>query len=251
MTQITPEQTAYAEFTLTEAPDSLPTVAAYKVSADGVFGAGSGMSPTVVNVAGLSYYASAIVPADAAPGDRYSLLVTVTVGGTASVFWLGLGQVGSNALTDEQAAALERIDAKAALIGTDGALVEVVTPIGSGGEITLYSGVDYVDTAAGPLIIPVPAAVQSRVPAVDQPVYFQGRRRRTGTDYFDVAGVVIDDPDSPGSKAVSVPIPRGSIDSEFPFDDNWFYFVGDRAGSLQDAFIAGSLKLCPGPIVPA
>lgn len=159
--------------------------------------------------------------------------------------------VKAGALTPEQAALLEAIGEKTALIGTDGALAEIVSPIGSGGEITLYSGVDYVDTAAGPLVIPVPAAVQSRAPAVDQPVYFQGRRRRTGTDYFDVAGVVIDNPDSPGSKAVSVPIPRGSIDSEFPFDDNWFYFVGDRPGSLQDAFIAGALKLCPGPIVPA
>ncbi len=187
--------------------------------------------------------------------------LTVSSGGTtAQEVWeyatreltsIDLSGVEINALTPTQAAWLEAIYGKTALIGTDGALAVVVTPIGSGGEITLYSGVDYVDTAAGPLIIPVPAAVQSRVPAVDQPVYFQGRRRRTGTYYFDVAGVVIDDPDSPGSKAVSVPIPRGSIDSEFPFDDNWFYFVGDRAGSLQDAFIAGALKICPGPIPPA
>lgn len=140
MTQLLPEQTAYAEFTLAEAPDSLPTVSAYKVSADGVFGTQSGMSETAVNVSGLSYYASAIVPVDASPGDRYSLLVTVTVGGTDSVFWLALGQVGRG-LTPEQATWLEETHAKAMLIGTGQAFVEV--PIDGDSNITVRRSRDY------------------------------------------------------------------------------------------------------------
>lgn len=132
MIDLLPEQTAYAEFTLTETPDSLPTVAAYKVSADGVFGTASGMSETVVNVSGLSYYASAIVPEDAAPGDRYSLLVTVTVGGTASVFWLALGQV-ERGLTPEQAAWIQETHEKAMLIGTGMAVVSA--PVNSEGSL--------------------------------------------------------------------------------------------------------------------
>src|SRR5690606_760211 len=103
MTQLLPGQAVYSEFTLSEAPDNLPTVSAYKVSADGVFGTQAGMSPTVVYVSGLSYYSSAMVPEDASPGDRFSLLATVTVGGRARVFWLALGQVGRGLAPGQQA----------------------------------------------------------------------------------------------------------------------------------------------------
>lgn len=155
-----------------------------------------------------------------------------------------------NALTSDQAQMLVEIHSKTGMIGAGG-FAEIVSPIGKSGNLSLHSGVDFVTGAAGPISLEVPGAVQDRAPAIDEAVYFQGRRWRDSDVTFEAAGKIVASTKNPGGKAVEIPIPRSILSDVRHFDDDWRYFVGHRSETLQDAFMGGPLTIYPGPIPPS
>lgn len=91
---IVPGQTVPVPFTLSETPDSTPTLTAYQSTAAGVLSDVSAtVSPVVTLLSGLAYHASFTVPADALHGTSYQLLVSVTIRGETTTHWLDGGAV--------------------------------------------------------------------------------------------------------------------------------------------------------------
>lgn len=136
---ITPGQTVPVPFTLSEVPDSTPTLTVYRSTAAGVLSDVTATTAPVVTQlgAGLEYHAYYTVPAGVLHGTGFQLLASVTIGGETTTHWLDGGSVelwASQASVDEVAA-------KTALITSGG--VSVVSPVFLGGRIVVTEGFDY------------------------------------------------------------------------------------------------------------
>lgn len=128
-----------------------------------------------------------------------------------------------------------------------GGVPSAISPIGEGGTITLYTGVDYTENAAGYLIVPIPDLVQGRAPAVGEAVFFQGRHCSADPETFEASGEVIERASDPTKRDAQIEILRSDMSAITKIDSNWLYFVGDRPPSLQDSFMAAKLILKHGP----
>lgn len=91
---IAPGQTVPVPFTLSEAPDSTPTLTVYQSTPDGMLSdVTATVSPVVVQLSGLAYHAVFTVPAGASHGTSYQLLVSVTIAAETTTHWLDGGTV--------------------------------------------------------------------------------------------------------------------------------------------------------------
>lgn len=148
---IAPGQTVPVPFTLSETPDSTPTVTVYQSTAAGVLSDVSATTaPTVTLLSGLAYHAYYTVPAAAVHGSAYRLLVSVVIAGETTVHWLDGGTV-------ELWASQASVDAVAELFA--GGSVVVTSPVDRTGSrivLRLIRGDSYeVGSMHGPINIDV------------------------------------------------------------------------------------------------
>jgi len=140
---------------------------------------------------------------------------------------------------------LDAIIAKTNTIGTGSAVV--VSPVNAGGRLTLYQGVDYLESFGRS--IDLVDADGSILPAAGSDLRLQARHPGR-TDAFEVDGTVIDPAD--GSLIARFDVPRAEAADLHP-DARYAYFVYEllSGGTLRRLDITGTLDLRRGVLEAA
>lgn len=250
---IAPGQTVPVPFTLSEMPDSTPTVMVIQSTAAGVLSNVSATtSPTVTLFFGLEYHAYFTVPADAVHGSAYRLHVSVKVGGLTTAYWLDGGTVAlwaSQASVDEIAEDVAAVKAKTDLITSGG--VSVVSPTLPGGRIVVAEGFDYASDGGSAEITITEAAVGDWDDARLAADSFGFHARYDGEDdvEFTVTGVTLNPADVDGLRSFTFDLLRSDVPQEGAYT---YRVYGSFTATERDVpIVKGTFRAERGRIVTA